>query len=139
MPVNGILIMMGYFRQAAVNSLSPSVDGDDGTNSTLRDIVQMINIGPMSKSHVQKHIKKLHPGRKLELALLRSLASQEEDGPTDWSAVWRAVPFRTKQFAVQSGGSLLWNRAAGLRDDEKEEYLTFLGIAGITVRGLIFY
>jgi len=76
--------------------------------------------------------KQLHPARKIEIQLLEAISSNstnENKNELCWESVWNSVPFRLKQFYVQSGNSLLWNRAVSrkIRKNEVEEYQEFIG------------
>ena len=131
-PIIGLLLITGYNKLATVLSLSPNSDSDPKTLSLLEQasklITDLIINGSGDQKEFLKISKQLHPARKIEIQLLQSI-SKNIGEDNFWERVWSSVAYRQKQFYVQSGNSLLWNRAVSrmIRGKDKLQYLEFLG------------
>jgi tRNA(Glu) U13 pseudouridine synthase TruD len=107
-------------NQAAINSILPSIDADSKTKSILENIEEIVNSRSASLK-IPKILKALHPARKLEISLLKAIkAEYEKSDEINWAAVWNSVHFRLKQFVVQSGSSVLWNKIVSSQPDTDE-------------------
>jgi len=134
MPIFGILLIVGNYRQAGLIALKPTPDADQTTRLALTEFSNLEKSEKMSKTEIQKIIKKLHPGRKVELSILKAISAQIVDddlSEIDFEKVWKSVNFRTKQFIVMSGSSLLWNKAVSENKEDLEQF-PFLGSAGLS-------
>ena len=136
-PTIGMCLILAEWKRAAKLVLSPEGDRDDKT----REILESFNeeMGPdlclklISKTHITKcvrnTVRKLHPGRKLEIQILESISKisqKNENFETFWRDVWTNVGYRIKQFQVQSANSLIWNRVLNRTTNEE---ISFIGNA----------
>ena len=123
----GVLLLLGKFADAANVLFTPSCEGKDESSNVLRHICDGLQDIPQSgwpkETCFAKWLKKLHPARKTEIALLKGMRAF----PGKWNLAWKSIPFRLRQFIVQSGTSLLWNRLVSNNDHTALDDLPFIG------------
>ena len=125
-PLIGLALITGDY-DFALKVAFDTQDADDKTRAIIDEFTESVKLEDLrdtQKIHKAslRAIKKLHPGRKLLVSLLESIRSIKADITAE--LIWKGVNIRLKQFYVQSGSSLLWNRKV-----DNQENLDFIGSA----------
>lgn len=123
-PLIGLALITGDYN-FALKVAFDTRDSDDKTRAVIEEFSESVKLNDLMDTKTihkasLRAIKKLHPGRKLLVSLLESLRAIKTDITAE--AIWNGVNLRLKQFYVQSGSSLLWNRRI-----DTQENLDFIG------------